>query len=218
MERRQLRMYKRGAGPEGRLAILRAARRLFAENGFRGASIDDVARQAGVSKGLVLYHFKSKDRLFAYVIGEVKEELSRRLQLAMEGQTSARGKLVALIAGYLHLVKDQRKLWRMVLHEAYSLGGTTRQLLVHCRQSSLGIISAVLEEGMSQREFRSLDPQLASVCLLGIISERVLTGPAPTQEPNVERLAGSIADIVLHGVCAPQATAGLASRRRRGGN
>jgi AcrR family transcriptional regulator len=201
-------MRRRGAEAEGRLAILRAARRLFSERGFRGVSIDDVAREAGVSKGLVLYHFVSKDRLCAYAIGEVKEELFRRLRLALEGQTSAREKLIALITGYLHLVKSQRKLWRIVLHEAYSLGGTTHKLLLDCRQSSLDIISGVLEEGMGRGEFRSLDPQLASLCLLGIISERVLTGPTPSQEPDVEQLAGSIADILLHGVGAPEGTAG----------
>ncbi|MEE9202342.1 MAG: TetR/AcrR family transcriptional regulator [Dehalococcoidia bacterium] len=209
MERRQLKMHRQRA--EGRRAILRAARLLFSERGFRGVSIDDVAREAGVSKGLVLYHFVSKDRLFAQAIGEVKEELFHRLRLALEGQTSAREKLIALITGYLRLVKSQRKLWRMVLHEAYGLGGATRRLLLDCRQYSLGIISGVLEEGMGQGEFRNLDPQLASLCLLGIISERVLTGPAPTQEPDVERLAVAIADIVLHGVGAPQQTADLAS-------
>jgi AcrR family transcriptional regulator len=212
MERRQLKIHRRGGGAEGRLAILRAARRLFSEHGFRGVSIDDVAREARVSKGLVLYHFVSKDRLFAHVIGEVKEELFRRLRLALEGQTSARDKLIALITGYLRLVKSQRKIWRIVLHEAYSLGGTTRKLLVDCRQSSLGIISGVLEEGMARGEFRSLDPQLASLCLLGIISERVLTAPAPSHEPEVEQLAGSIADILLHGVGTPQGTAVPASK------
>ncbi len=129
----------------------------------------------------------------------------------------SRRKLIALITGYLHLVKSQRKLWRIVLHEAYSLGGTTRKLLMDCRQYSLDIISGVLEEGMGRGEFRSLDPQLASLCLLGIISERVLTGPTPSQEPDAEQLAGSIADILLHGVGAPEETVGPASRIRQGG-
>jgi len=203
MERPHRIMQKRGSGPEGRLAILRAARRLFADRGFLGVSIDDVAREATVSKGLVLYHFVTKDRLFAHVIGEVKEELFRHLRLALESQTSAMDKLMALIKGYLHLVKSQRKLWRIVLHEAYCLGGATRKLLVECRQSNLGIISSVLEEGMDRGEFRNLDPQLASLCLLGIISERVLSTPAPTHEPDVEQLASSIADIMLNGVGAP---------------
>lgn len=207
MQQRNRRPLKKVASPEGRVAILRAARRLFSERGFRGASIDDVAREAGVSKGLVLYHFSSKDGLFTQVIGQVKEELFSRLQLALEGHSSAREKLVALIAGYLRLVKSQRKLWRIVLHEAYSLGGTTRKLLVECRQASLGIISGLLEEGMVNGEFRSLDSQLASLCLLGIISERVLTGPAPSQETEVEQLASSIADILLNGFSTQRHTA-----------
>lgn len=187
-------------GPEGRQAIVKAARKLFANRGFLGVSIDDVAREANVSKGLVLYHFVSKDRLFAHIIGEVKEDLFRGLKLALEGQTNAMDKLMALIKGYLHLVESERKLWRIVLHEAYSLGGTARKLLVDCRQSNLGIISGVLEEGMGRGELRSIDPQLASLCLLGIISERVLTTSTSTHEPDVEQLAISVADIVLNGL------------------
>ncbi|MDP6782413.1 MAG: TetR/AcrR family transcriptional regulator [Dehalococcoidia bacterium] len=212
MERPHRITQRRGAGPEGRLAILKAARRLFADRGFLGVSIDDVAREATVSKGLVLYHFASKDRLFAHIIGELKEELFLRLKLALEGQTSAMDKLMALIKGYLHLVKSQRKLWRIVLHEAYSLGGATRKLLVECRQSNLSIISNVLEEGMDRGELRNLDPQLASLCLLGIISERVLATPTPTHEPDVEQLASSIADIMLNGVGAPRRMASPALR------
>lgn len=200
-------------GAEGRLAILRAARRLFSERGFRGVSLDDVAREAGASKGLVLYHFVTKDRLFAYVIGEVKEELFSRLQAALMGQAGAREKLLALITVYLRLARSQRRLWRIALHEAYGLGEVSRQLLLDCRQSSLGMISSVLEEGMERGEFRKMDPQLASLCLLGIISERVLTGPGPAQEPDAEQLAAAIADMLLHGIDSRRGDTAPASER-----
>lgn len=213
MERPQRKLHR--SGPEGKTAILRAARHLFSERGFRGVSIDDVAREAGASKGLVLYHFISKDRLFAHVIGEVKEELFSRLQAALQGQASPRDKLIALLTVYLRLARSQRKLWRIALHEGYSLGGTSRQLLVDCRKSSLGMISSVLGEGIELGEFRGLDPHLAALCLLGIISERVLTGPSPTQDSDVDELAVNIADILLHGISSQPKLAILAPGREQ---
>ena len=49
---------------DARQELLRAAADVFAERGFRDASIDEVAERAGYSKGAVYWHFESKDDLF----------------------------------------------------------------------------------------------------------------------------------------------------------
>ncbi|HEY4125507.1 MAG TPA: helix-turn-helix domain-containing protein [Rhizomicrobium sp.] len=58
-------------------AILKAARKLFAAQGFDAASIDDIAAEAGVAKGAVYHHFESKEELFTQVLEGVQEELAR---------------------------------------------------------------------------------------------------------------------------------------------
>nr|WP_296070085.1 TetR family transcriptional regulator [uncultured Actinoplanes sp.] len=56
---------KRTRDPEGkRAAILAAARAVFAENGYEKATIREIARRAGVTHGLVVLHFASKEKLF----------------------------------------------------------------------------------------------------------------------------------------------------------
>lgn len=56
---------KRTRDPDAkRAAILEAARAAFAERGFAGATLRDIARRAGVTHGLVIRHFDSKDSLF----------------------------------------------------------------------------------------------------------------------------------------------------------
>jgi len=56
---------KRTRDPEGkRAAILAAARAVFAENGYEKATIREIARRAGVTHGLVVLHFTSKEKLF----------------------------------------------------------------------------------------------------------------------------------------------------------
>jgi AcrR family transcriptional regulator len=59
-----------GAGrrPEKTEAILEAAGHLFREQGYGAVSMDQIAREAGVSKATVYAHFESKDRLFAAMI------------------------------------------------------------------------------------------------------------------------------------------------------
>lgn len=55
---------KRARKPDGRLNILRAAERLFAERGFEGCSLRNIADLAKVNQGMIHYFFKSKESLF----------------------------------------------------------------------------------------------------------------------------------------------------------
>jgi TetR/AcrR family transcriptional regulator len=63
--------------PRTKLKILEAAEKLFAEKGFDGARVDDIAEKAGVNKALIYYYFKSKrdilDELFSSLIEELAE-------------------------------------------------------------------------------------------------------------------------------------------------
>ncbi len=56
-------------------AILAAARRRFAADGFEATSIDDIAAAAGVAKGAVYHHFDSKEALFAQLLEGLQAEL-----------------------------------------------------------------------------------------------------------------------------------------------
>src|SRR4051812_44092620 len=57
-------------------AILQAARKLFASNGFEATSIDAIAEEAGVAKGAVYHHFASKEELFTRVLEGVQAEIA----------------------------------------------------------------------------------------------------------------------------------------------
>jgi AcrR family transcriptional regulator len=57
-------------------AILAAARALFAERGFEGASIDDIALAAGVAKGAVYHHYPSKEAIFLEVLDAVHRDVA----------------------------------------------------------------------------------------------------------------------------------------------
>ncbi len=53
-----------------RRQIVDGARKIFLANGFDGASMNDIAREAGVSKGTLYVYFSNKERLFAAIVGE----------------------------------------------------------------------------------------------------------------------------------------------------
>lgn len=63
-------MTKRLSGPERRASILHAAKQLFAERGYNGVSIDEIAREVNVSPAILYRHFESKQALYDTVLHE----------------------------------------------------------------------------------------------------------------------------------------------------
>jgi len=63
-------------------ALRRSARRLFAHSGFGHVSVDDVAADAGVTRGAFYHHFASKERLFEVIFDEVARSLANRVRRA----------------------------------------------------------------------------------------------------------------------------------------
>ena len=82
--------------------LTEAAFAAFAENGFAATKVEDVARRAGVSKGLLYVYFKTKEELFKAVIRSViaprVDELTRRLDSSdLSAEAFVRGPLLAFM-------------------------------------------------------------------------------------------------------------------------
>src|SRR5688572_28526774 len=74
---------KRLTGEERRVAILDAALAVFAQRGYHGSSIDDIAREGGVSKALIYEHFASKADLYAELLEDQAGQLFSTLAEAI---------------------------------------------------------------------------------------------------------------------------------------
>ncbi|MDP3768609.1 MAG: TetR/AcrR family transcriptional regulator [Dehalococcoidia bacterium] len=68
--------------------LLAAARRVFAERGYEGATIDDIAQAAGCSKGAYYFHFASKEEALLALLDDWTAATSRRLKTAAGGSKS----------------------------------------------------------------------------------------------------------------------------------
>ena len=95
-----------------------AARRLFAERGFKAASVRDIAAEAGVHAALVTYHFKTKRGLWQQVLDDAMTQLRDRLIAAVSTASSPRGAARAALAGYLDHLAAAPDFPRLVLRGA----------------------------------------------------------------------------------------------------
>src|SRR4051794_17935742 len=89
-----------------RRAILTSARHLFATRGYSATAIDDIAREARVTKGAVYHHFDTKEALFRSVYDQVEGEAQARTASAADPQASPIDQLVQGMHGYLEATLD----------------------------------------------------------------------------------------------------------------
>lgn len=77
--------------------IVRATYRLVSARGVHRVSLEEIAAAAGVSKGLVLYHFRSRDRLLLATMRWVLDEVADRIRSAALRAPTARAKVTAML-------------------------------------------------------------------------------------------------------------------------
>jgi AcrR family transcriptional regulator len=96
------------SAPQRRSQLLDVAGRLFAEQGFHGLSMEQLADAAGVSKPVLYQHFPSKQRLYLALLHDAVAELETRLRTALEGTTDNQARVHGAIATYFDFVEDRR--------------------------------------------------------------------------------------------------------------
>ena len=110
---------KRLTGEERRAAILDSALAVFAQRGYHASSIDDIARENGVSKALIYEHFTSKAELYAELLEQYAEVLFSALAEAVsDAGTSAAARLATGLDAFYGFVEDHRVARRMLFREA----------------------------------------------------------------------------------------------------
>jgi AcrR family transcriptional regulator len=137
-------------------ALIDAGRRLFAEHGFAGVGTEAIVAEAAVTRGALYHHFADKTELFAAVLDNVEAEVSGELAAIVRADTSGGFVEVMLRSVEAWLDACERpEVQRIVLVDGPSVLGWARWREI-CQRHVLGLVSAVLAEGMADG---SLDPQ-----------------------------------------------------------
>jgi AcrR family transcriptional regulator len=128
--------------PLRREAILAAAEEVFAANGYHGASLDDIAQAAGISKALIYEHFASKRELHASLITAYVEEIFRRLQANATAGLRGEERLRGGIDAFLSFVEEHREGWRALFRDAAD--PEVGDVVVRVQAQATGVIAALI--------------------------------------------------------------------------
>src|SRR5688572_6559018 len=111
----------RMSGPERREQLIEVARTVFAERGYVGASVEEIAERAEVSKPVVYEHFGGKDGLYEEIIGREVGFLLERITGSLEAE-GPREALEQAAEAFLSYIEDHREGFTILVRDAPPAG------------------------------------------------------------------------------------------------
>lgn len=160
-------------------ALLAAGSELFGERGFDGASVDLIARKAGVNKALINYHFGGKRRLYLAILTSTFDELLAQLG-PLTGATARSAP--ALLGQFVTIFADVAMHRRpnfpaMLLREVLSGGRLLDRDVLPRVLGVFAVVREIVERGVSEGTFRPVDPALTHLSLIGSLVFFFATAP-----------------------------------------
>lgn len=191
--------------------ILTAAASVFAEEGFAGARVDEIARRARINKAMLYYHFGDKSSLYASVILDVVHGAWATIAGSLEKCRGSEEKLRAVISGIAHAATSSPHYPRLILRE---LATGAANLPAPVLKEWAGVfqrVRSILETGRKEKRFRTVDPLMTHLCIISSII--VMAASEPVREkfrsagiPGIphgrftNRISTHVAEIILNGI------------------
>lgn len=164
--------------------ILTAAMTVFAQKGFAKASMNDIVRASGLSKGGVYWHFKSKDEIVATIFDQFFAAQQTQLDAVLSGEGPVTDKLLQMA----HLTGQEVEAWFTQLPsppEFYALAIRDETLIKSLHkyfQDNEERLAGLIEKGIASGEFRAVDARETAITLTGLFEGLLLLWvvyPAP---------------------------------------
>ncbi len=189
--------------------ILEAAFRVFGARGLHQATLDDVARKAGITKGTIYLYFPSKAALFSAMLKSRVNAIVPEMRLVGGGGASAREQLVGLGEKLYRFFRSPAYLavYRSMVSEAAQFPEAAAVLY---REGILPVnqrMAEVIRRGIATGEFRDVDPLIAARGFAAMfqvfaVSQKLLGGERiyPIDEG---RLVRTLTTVFLNGLLVP---------------
>ncbi len=166
-----------------RKQLLLVARKLFAKEGYHGASIDDVIQMAGVARGTFYNYFDNKRALFQAVLEELFELVWQSVPPIRVGhKEDVRAQIAGNIMALCALLENEPDVPRILLAGSGGLDPEADRALARFYESCRTRLAKALEHGQGLRIVGAGDPTALAICIMGVLKEywsQVLLGTEP---------------------------------------
>ncbi len=164
---------------ETEIKILDAAKKIFIEKGFDGASMQDIANEAGINKALLHYYFRKKEFLFQAIFRQAFIEFIPNIMQTMASNMPFREKIKHLIDNYIEMLLKHPHIPIFILHELSLRPQNFVDII-----TSLGINPPLLlsifeneikESGGEYYPPKHLIINILSMCIFPVVAKPIIT-------------------------------------------
>jgi AcrR family transcriptional regulator len=180
--------------------ILEAARILFIQQGYHGLAMRQISESVGVSKAALYYHFKDKEELFLAILNLYLNEIESIIDEIQFKPVSSSEQIRMFVEYILGQPAEKRAVMRLGSQEMSQLSATSRKVFGKTyHEKFIGKLIAIIQSGVDCREFQSLNAEVATWALLGMMYPYFYPAHA-SSEPVPASVIDEIVTIYLKGI------------------
>lgn len=192
---------------ERRAQLVEAASRVFAEKGYRSASITDIIEAAGVARGTFYLYFDSKLDAFHAVMDRFldlfKEVVEREVRRPYGNPLQVRSQIRESLLEWLKFFRDHRELAKIAFREANAIEPDYEKRCVALMDSCFAHWRQTLERFQALGIVRKdLDPAFMNHVFSGVMIHVVVRYVLPNKDPNLDWIVDQWVALLESGVRA----------------
>ncbi|HPJ33898.1 MAG TPA: TetR/AcrR family transcriptional regulator [Spirochaetota bacterium] len=149
--------------------ILDAAIEEFAELGYAGARVDNIAARGEINKAMIYYYFKSKEKLYERILTDITTGIYNQIREASVNGEEPLEQFYSIINRYIDLLsRIDRRIPRIMMREIASGGDFFRKIAVpNLVVPIMTLIEPILREGMQRGDIKELNPYMTLLQIIG---------------------------------------------------
>jgi AcrR family transcriptional regulator len=190
---------------ERRKQILDAAKHVFAEAGYHGASINAIIERAEIARGTFYLYFESKSAVFSSILDQAMADLRTRMHRIQVDDPKApppQVQLRAQVVAALEYVVQDRPLAMLLLSAGHTPDAEAAERLDQFFGEVRDLLRRAFESGQEIKLLRKVDPDLAAAAMLGMIRGVVEMLVNRPDSPPVDSVVDELLLVALRGVLA----------------
>jgi AcrR family transcriptional regulator len=193
--------------PDERAAqILDAARACFMRAGYFATKMDEIARESGLSKGGIYFHFDSKRDIFRSL---VEREYNRDMEF-IDGVLDSERDITSILIGLgEHFVQQfaatDKPRFTAIIAEMAIRDDEISDMLQQLQDSYIERLASVLDRAMDEGQLRQVDATTTAILLKAIIDGIQAGVAVGGSSPDMEKLLVTSIDVLTHGLLGEDA-------------
>ena len=174
------------------IQIMEAAEKLFADRGFSGTSVRDIAEAAGVNLAMISYYFGSKEKLMEAMFQHRGQYMQIQLQNILHNNSmTSFEKVEKLIDEYIDRLFQKQSFHKVMLREQMvNANGPIAEQILKLKQINQALFKQIIQEGQKRGEFKKgIDIPFLMMTLVGTTSQLIATQHYYRELNNLQSLS-----------------------------